>query len=89
MIPKKISKKEAEQEIHEIFASNPSPKQIKKAKKLAMNKNIKLGNLKKKYCKSCYNLFKPQNIQIRIKKNIKLIKCKNCNYISRFKLKRV
>lgn len=89
MIPPKLSKKEIEQEIQEIFASNPSPSQIKKAKKLAMSKNIKLGNLKKKYCKKCYNLFKPKNIQVRIKKNLKLIKCKNCDYISRYKFKKV
>lgn len=89
MNPKKLSKKETEKEIYNIFSSDPTPKQIKKAKKLAMSKNIKLGNLRKKYCKKCYNFFKPSNIQIRIKKNIKLIKCKNCGYISRYKLKKV
>ena len=79
-----MSKKEIENYIHEIFSGNPSPKEIKKAKKLAMSKNIKLGKLKRKFCKRCYSLFDSKNSEIRIKKGFKIIKCKNCGDVSRW-----
>jgi len=82
----KISKQEAEQQIKKIFSNNPTPKQIKKAKRLAMSKKIKFSNLRKKFCKKCFTLFTPNNSEIRIKKPLKIVKCKNCNHISRYKL---
>lgn len=83
----KSSKKETEEKIKEIFSGNPTPNEIKKAKRLAMNKKIRLGELKKRFCKKCYSLFDSKTSEIRIKKGFKVIKCKNCNYISRYKLK--
>ena len=83
----KISKTEIEQEISKIFLENPNQEKIKKAKKLAMSKKIRLGKLKQKFCKKCYSLFNSQNSEIRIKKGFKIIKCKRCNQISRYKLK--
>jgi len=83
----KLSKQEIEKKIKEIFSNAPSPKMIKKAKKLAMSKNIKIKDLRKKICKKCYSFFDSENCQIRIKKNLKIIKCKNCGNISRYKLK--
>ncbi|MBT4165902.1 hypothetical protein HOE04_02580 [archaeon] len=82
----KLSKQEAEQQIQETFNNNPTPKQIKKAKRLAMSKNIQLKHYRKKFCKKCLTLFKPNNHQIRIKKPHKIIKCKTCKHISRYKL---
>jgi RNase P subunit RPR2 len=82
----KLSRKETEEKIKEIFSNNPNPKEVKKAKKFAMSKNLKLGNLKKKFCKKCYNLFDSKNSEIKIKKGFKIIKC-NCGNISRYKLK--
>mgnify|MGYP001447156459 CR=1 FL=1 len=84
----KSSKQEIKQKINEIFSNKPNPKQIKKAKRLAMNKNIKIGNLRKKFCKKCYSLFDSKNSEIKIKKGLKIIKCKNCKYLSRYKLKK-
>ena len=81
----KLNKQETEQEIKKIFSENPNQEEIKKAKKLAMSKNIKLGNLKKKFCKKCYSLFNSKNSEIRIKRGFKIIKCK-CGHISRYKL---
>jgi len=86
MKKEKFSKSGIEQKIQDIFTSNPSPKQIKKVKTLAMSKNIKLGILKKKFCKKCYFFFNSKNSEIRIKKPLKIIKCKNCGCISRYKL---
>lgn len=85
--PKKLSKKEAQEKINEIFSGKPSPREIKKAKRIAMSKNIKLRNLRKKFCKKCCTFFDSKNSGIRIKKGMKIIKCKNCDYISRYKLK--
>jgi len=82
----KSSKQETEKKINEIFSHNSSFKEIKKAKKLAMSKNIKLGNLRKKFCKKCYFLFNSNNSKIRVKKGFKIIKCR-CGYASRYKLK--
>ncbi len=87
MNPKQTQKQEIKEQIKEIFSKNPSQKEIKKAKKLAMSKNIKLGLLKKKFCKKCFTFFTPNNSEVRIKKPIKIIKCKNCGYLSRHKLR--
>lgn len=83
----KFSKQEIEKKIEEIFSGTPSPQMIKKVKRLAMSKNIKIKDLRKKICKKCYSFFDSKNCQIRIKKNLKIIKCKNCGNISRYKLK--
>jgi RNase P subunit RPR2 len=83
---KKLNKKEIQEKIYEIFSRNPSDDEIKKAKKLAMSKNIKMGIFKKKFCKKCYCLFNPDNSEIRIKKGFKIIKCKNCGFIMRNKI---
>ena len=83
----KISKQETEQQIKQIFSNNPTQKQIKEAKRLAMSKNIQLGDLRKKFCKKCFTFFTPNNSEIRIKKPLKVIKCKGCGYVGRFKLK--
>jgi len=83
---KKLSKQEIQEFINKIFSSNPGPKEVKKAKRLAMSKNIKLSSLKKKFCKKCYSFFNDTNHEIRIKKGFKSVKCKNCGYLSRYKI---
>ncbi len=83
----KISKSEIKKQIQEFFLNikNKSPKDIKKIKKISMSFNIPLKELRKKFCKKCFTPYK--NPKIRIKNKIKIIKCKNCDYISRWKLK--
>ena len=87
MNSKKLSKIEAEQQINQIFSNQPSQREIKKVKRLAMSKNIKLGALRKKFCKKCLTFFTPNNHNIRIKKPFKIVKCKSCENVSRYKLK--
>ncbi len=87
MKKEKFSKQEIQDKIKEIFKNNPSPKEIKKAKRLAMSKNIKLKELRKKFCKKCYSFFNSKNSEIRIKKSLKIIKCKTCGYVSRYTIK--
>ena len=86
MKKEKPSKKEIQDKINKIFTHNPSKKEIKKAKTLAMSKNIKLKELRKKFCKKCYSLFNSKNSEIKIKKPLKIIKCKKCGYINRYKI---
>jgi len=51
----KLSKEQIKEEIKNIFLNKPNPREIKKAKKLASSKNIKLGDLRKKFCKKVFN----------------------------------
>jgi len=85
---KKISKKEAEEKITRFFneINQKTPEEIRKIKRLAMSKNIKLRDLRKKFCKKCYSIF-PQNAEIKIKKPFKILKCKNCHHITRWRIK--
>lgn len=82
----KLSREETQNKIKEIFSNNPSPKDIRKAKTLASSKNIKLTQYRKKFCKKCLIYFNSDNHEIRIKKPLKIIRCKSCGNISRYKL---
>ena len=82
----KLSKSEAEKEIKGFFeeVDKKSPKQIKKIKNLAMRYNIKLGSLKKKFCKKCYST----NLKtMGIKNKIKRVQCQKCKSILKWRLK--
>jgi RNase P subunit RPR2 len=83
---KKISKTEAKKKIEDFFKDikNKSSKEIKKIKKLAMSKKVPLKEKRKLFCKKCFSVYK--NPEIRIRNKIKSVKCKNCNYISRWKI---
>jgi len=83
---KKISKSEAREEIEEFFKNveGKTPKQIKKIKRLAMKHNIPLKEKRKLFCKNCLNPYRVP--KIRIKDKMKIIMCKNCGYVSRWKL---
>ena len=83
MKKQKVTKKE----IIELLNKAKSEKDVKKIKRLAMHSKIKLGGLRKKFCKKCYSLFDSSNCEIRIKKGFKVVRCLGCGYISRYKLK--
>ena len=82
---KKFSKTEAEKEIKEFFSDtgNRTPKEIRKMKKLAMSHNIQLRELRKKFCKKCYS---PELKFKSIKNKIKIIECKKCGNLMRWKI---
>lgn len=83
---KQLGKEEIENQVKELFSrkSKPSQKEIKKAKKLAMSKNIKLGSLRKKFCKKCYST----NLKVNaIKHGKKTIECRDCGFVDRWKIK--
>ncbi len=86
---KTLSKKEAIRKIEEFFSSDDfkdkTPKEVKKIKRLAMAYNIKLKELRRKFCKKCLTPYR--NPKIRIRNKIKSVTCENCGYIARWKLK--
>ncbi|VVB83530.1 Uncharacterised protein [uncultured archaeon] len=84
---KKPSKTDAGKQIKEFFddLENKTILDIRKMKKLAMNCNVQLNELRKKFCKRCY--FPLWDSKIRIKKGIKTIECKNCGKVNRWKIK--
>jgi predicted Zn finger-like uncharacterized protein len=86
-VKSKKSRQEIEEEIKHLLLNNPLPNKIKKLKKLAMSKNVKLGKFKRLFCKKCYSLFNSKNSEIRIRDNFKMVKCKNCNKIHRWRIK--
>ena len=83
---KKLSKTEARKEIEEFFkdVKNKSPKEIKKIKKFAMKNSIKLGDKRKKFCKKC---FSGKLKVIGVKNKIKRVRCGECGYVMKWKIK--
>jgi RNase P subunit RPR2 len=83
---KKISNSKAKQEIKEFFKDldNKTQKEVKKIKKLAMRHKIPLKDLRKKFCKKCFSVYK--NPKIRIRNKTKIVTCKNCGYVARWKV---
>lgn len=83
---KKLSKTGAEKEIKEFFKKikDKTPKEIRKIKKLAMRHNIKLGGLRKKFCKKCYS---PKLKVVGVKNGIKKVFCKECGFVGKWKMK--
>jgi len=85
---KTLSKKQAEAQVTEFFDNikDKKPKQVKKIKRLAMAYNLPLKEGRKKFCKKCLNPY-TGNEKIRIKNKTKTIRCNNCEYVARWKLK--
>ena len=84
---KKLSKKEAEEKIKDFFSSikSKTPEEIRKMKKLSMRYGLKLGDLRKTFCKKCLHSYSGEE-KVRIKNKMKTIKCGNCDYTGRWQL---
>ena len=84
---KKLPKTEVKKQIRGFFLEirKKSVKQVKKIKRLAMSHNIKLKEKRKLFCRKCLAPYK--NPKIRIKNKIKIMTCKNCDYVARWKIK--
>ena len=48
------------------------------AKKIGMRYNVRLGSLKRKFCKHCYSYFTSSNSSYRLKNGRLRIKCFSC-----------
>lgn len=60
---------------------------VKLAKKIGMRYNVRLGALKKKFCRHCYSYFTAENSRIRIKNGIMNVRCLSCNKTARMPYK--
>ena len=83
---KKLSKTEARQEVEEFFKNirDKTPKEIKKIKKFAMNYNLPLKGKRKLFCKKCFHPLGES--KVRIKKGMKIIECRTCGHVGRWKI---
>ena len=88
---KNLSKSEAEKKIEDFFEGNSfskkSQRETRKIKNLAMSHNILLKAKRKLFCKKCFSPYSQKKTKIRIKNNIKSVKCGNCGKISRWRIK--
>jgi len=74
----KISKMEAKKKIDTFFKKESfNREELKKIKRIAMKFRIKLSNYKGIFCKICLNKLEGKT---RIKKNHRIIECKNCGF---------
>ena len=83
-----LSKTQVIERIEEFFSDikNKTPKEIKKIKRLAMAYNLPLKEKRKLFCKKC---FRPYiGPRIRIKKGFINIRCEECGYMARLKIKK-
>jgi len=84
------NRKEVEKKIKEFFENigKASSEEIKKIKKLGMSLNIRLGDLRKKFCKKCCA---PHIVgvtcEVRIKDKKKTVKCHICGTRNRWECK--
>jgi RNase P subunit RPR2 len=85
MLKKEISKTEARKRIESFFLNlnQKSSKKTKQIKNLAMRNKISLRGYKKLFCKKC--LIPYSFPKIRIKNKMKIIGCRNCGFVSRYK----
>ncbi len=60
---------------------------MKLAKRIGMRYNVRLGKLKRKFCKRCYSYFTAKNSQRRLKRGILIITCKECGHVQRYPYK--
>ena len=77
-------KQEVEKQIKEFFKTKHKPAEVKKIKRIAMRNLIKLGENRKKFCKKCYSMDLRDK---SIKNKLKTVECRDCKYISRYKIK--
>ena len=86
---RKLSKTQIKKEIEDFFKNikDKSPKEIKKIKNLAKSINYPLGKKRKLFCKKCFTVY--SNPKTRIKNSKKIVFCKNCGYVARWKLNSV
>ncbi|MEM2954838.1 MAG: hypothetical protein QW625_02725 [Candidatus Nanoarchaeia archaeon] len=83
-------KKDIERKIAEFFEEieQKSSEEVKKIKKIAMSCNIRLGELRKNFCKNCYTPLIPGlTCKIKIKNKKRIVKCKVCGFLNRQEIK--
>jgi len=80
-----LTKTEAKKKIEEYFSGNKlDPVETKKIQKLAMANRIRLGEYRKRFCRSCFSELRVG--KTRVTKNYKTIICPNCSKLVRFRI---
>jgi RNase P subunit RPR2 len=83
-VKKKLSRKEAREEIDELFCRQEfSSEDVKKVKRLAMKYKIKLKFERKKFCKRCLSKLRGK---IRVSRVYKSVECEKCGFINKFRM---
>jgi RNase P subunit RPR2 len=80
-----LTRKEVQEKIDYFFKNldGKSASDIKKIKKTAMKFNIRLGDLRKRFCKKCLNT----GLKVKgIKKGVKSAECSECRNLMRWKV---
>jgi RNase P subunit RPR2 len=82
------SHREAIIKISKFFSKKRfSADEVKKIKRLAMARNLKLGILRKTFCKSCLSQLKGQLRITKLKGIVyKTVTCNKCGHKNRFKV---
>ena len=70
-------------EIKELL-SHRKAEDNKKAKKIAMRNNVKLGKLREEFCQKCFAPLGSDSVRVR--EGYKIIRCK-CGKVYRFKIR--
>lgn len=92
-MPEEYQQKIAKERIGILFKEAASADEqlakryMKLAKKIGMRYNVRLGRLKRKFCRHCYAFFTPQNSRMRLKAGTISIKCLSCNKTMRYPFK--
>ncbi len=74
--------KEAEQAEPEL-----AKRYMKLAKKIGMRYNVRLGVLKRRFCRHCFLYFTAANCRRRMKSGIMNVTCTSCGRITRYPYK--
>lgn len=78
----KILFNEAEQAEPEL-----AKRYMKLAKKIGMRYNVRLGTLKRRFCRHCFSFFAAGNSRRRMKSGIMNVTCLGCGRITRYPYK--
>jgi len=85
-----LNRKEVEKKIKEFFENlgEATSEEVRKIKKLGMSLNIRLGELRKNFCKKCMAPCIPGvTCEVRIKGKLKNVKCRLCKTTNKWKIK--
>ena len=81
-----MNKEKVRKNIKDFFKTKHKPSEVKKIKKFAMHNQIKLKDLRKKFCKKCCSM----NLKtISVKKGFKRVICKDCGFVNKYKIKKL
>lgn len=84
----RISKKEIEERVKKFFSNDGEidSEDVRKIRRLAMSRKIRLGEYRKRFCSKCYSDL-DKNGKVRISRGYKVVECLKCGNVRKWKLK--